>query len=157
MISDGSWHGLLSRARKVGWDCSSERRLLMAGFSAWRLYFLRRLLWYRTAGAHRWRVLRQSHSSTALGGVELVSGSHRVVRWFRNTAQQLPKLVLLSSVRGIWCGLGGSSVRIPLTRTGPHTRTHTMPITHTVPPLTRTYSMSDAHALTAHSAHNTRA
>jgi hypothetical protein len=40
-----------------------------------------------------------------------VSGSHGVVRWFRNTAQQLSRLVLLSSVRGIWCGLGGSSVR----------------------------------------------
>jgi hypothetical protein len=79
--------------------------------SAWRLYFLRRLLWSRTASAHRWGVLRQSHSSTASGGVALVSGSHRAVRWFRNTAQQLPRLVLLSSVRGIWCGLGGSSVR----------------------------------------------
>jgi hypothetical protein len=54
----------------------------------------------------------QSHSSTASGGVEaLVSGSHGVVRWFRSTAQQRPRLVLLNSVRGIWCGMGGSSVR----------------------------------------------
>jgi hypothetical protein len=51
-------------------------------------------------------------TSTALGGVESGSGSHWVVRWFRlPTAQQLPGLVLLSSLRGIWCGLGGSSVR----------------------------------------------
>jgi hypothetical protein len=38
----------------------------------------------------------------------LVSGSHGVVRWFRNTAQQLPRLVLLSSARGT--RLGGFGV-----------------------------------------------
>jgi hypothetical protein len=30
--------------------------------------------------------------------------------------------------------LGGSSVRVPLTRTGPHTRTHSMPIKHMAGP-----------------------
>jgi hypothetical protein len=100
----------------------------MASFSAWRLYFLRRLLWLRTASAHRWGVLRLSHGSTASGGVELGSGSHGVVRWFRlPTTQQLPRLVLLSSVRGIWCGPGGSSVRItvdPHRPTLSHSHTH---------------------------------
>jgi hypothetical protein len=87
----------------VRWDCGSVRQLLMASFSStWRLYFLRRLLWQRTASAHRWAVLRQYHGSTALGGVELLgSGSHWVVRRFRlPTAQQLPGLVLLSSALG---------------------------------------------------------
>ncbi len=81
-----------------------------------------------------------------------------------NTAQHVPSLVLLSSVRGIQCGLGGSSVRIPLTRTGPHTRTHSMPIKHIVPPLIHihTHSMSNstctphAHRTCAHRAHATR-
>ena len=42
--------------------------------------------------------------------------------------------------------LGGSSVRIPLTRTGPHTRTHSVPIKHIVPPLIHihTHSMSNS-------------
>ena len=56
--------------------------------------------------------------------------------------------------------LGGSSVRIPLTRTGPHTRTHSMPIKHIVPPLIHihTHSMSNstctphAHRTCAHRA-----
>jgi hypothetical protein len=55
-----------------------------------------------------------------------------------------PVLVLLSSGRGIWCGLGGSSVRVPLTCTGPHTRTHSVPIKHVVPPLTHPHSMSNS-------------
>jgi hypothetical protein len=61
--------------------------------------------------------------------------------------------------------MGVSSVRTPLTRTGPHTRTHTMPIKHTVPPppLTHTHdtrheqrTMGNAHAPIAHSAQHTR-
>jgi hypothetical protein len=64
-----------------------------------------------------------------------VSGSHGVVRWFRSAAQQLPKLVQLSSARGIWCGLGGPSVRSAVDPHRPtalaHTRTQHVRCTHT--------------------------
>jgi hypothetical protein len=120
----------------------------MASFFAWRLYFLRRLLWQRTASAHRWAVLRKSHGSTALGGVGLGSW---VVRWFRlPTAQQLPGLVLLSSGRGIWCGLGGCSVR---STAGPHRPVSRPALPHTHHACKACPLAPHSHAHTARAAH----
>jgi hypothetical protein len=134
----------------------------MASFSAWRLYFLRRLLWQRTASAHRWAaVLRQSHGSTALalGGVELGSGSHP--GWSAGLGYPL-----LSSYQGwfYWAVVGGFGVawvgprsEVPLTRTGPHSRTYTMPIKHAVPPLTHAHSTCGVHTRRVHTASTCRA
>jgi hypothetical protein len=80
-----------------------------------------------------------------------VSGSHRVVRWFRNNAQQLPRLVLLSSVRGIWCGLGGPSVR---STADPHRpallHTHYADKACCAPTHTRTQHVRRTHTLHVH-------
>jgi hypothetical protein len=59
-------------------------------------------------------------------------------------------LVLLSIGRGMQCGLGGSLVIIPLTRTDPRTRTHTVPMQHAVPPLTHTNGMMTNSTCTEH-------
>jgi hypothetical protein len=39
---------------------------------------------------------------------------------------------------------------VPLTCTGPHSRTHTMPIKHAVPPLTHAHNMCGAHTRNVH-------
>ena len=80
-------------------------------------------------------VPRREHARrvAVLGSRSGPLGGSLVNEW--NTAQHVPSLVLLSGVRGIQCGLGGSSVRVPLTRTGPHTRTHSVPYKYIVPPI----------------------
>jgi hypothetical protein len=44
----------------------------------------------------------------------------------------------------------GPRSEVPLTRTGPHSRTHTVPIKHAVPPLTHAHNMCGAYTRHVH-------
>jgi hypothetical protein len=44
----------------------------------------------------------------------------------------------------------GPRSEVPLTRTGPHSRTHTMPIKHAVPPLIHAHNVRGAHTRHVH-------
>jgi hypothetical protein len=93
----------------------------------------------------------------------------RAARWsllngrFRFHCSAATRAIYWAVVGGlgvVWEG-GGSSVRIPLTHTDPHTLAHTQwPCAYKayilcpVPPLAHAHSMSNAHAPIAHSAHN---
>jgi hypothetical protein len=53
-------------------------------------------------------------------------------------------------VHGRSHGWLGPRSEVPLTCTGPHSRTHTVPIKHAVPPLTHTHNMCSAHTRHVH-------
>jgi hypothetical protein len=144
--------------------------LLMASFSAWRLYFLRRLLWQRTVSAHQAAVsVVPREEARAL--VIAVLGSSREPHGRRVGERLVPllssyqMLVLLISGRDlVWSGwVLSQNTADPHRPT--HSHTHCAYTAYRVS--THTYTQHEQRTCTAwathmyvpiaHSAHNTRA